>query len=179
MEANKPFPWNKDDLMKYKLISKDKTHVCDICKKTFKSKRILCYHTKIHTGEKPYECDICRKTFIWNGDLVNHRRTHTGEKPYKCDMCEKTFTQRSNLTTHKKIHTDEKVYSCEICQKSFSQVTGLSYHNQTSEHLKRIKSTEIDTLSNSNNFVDCGEIIKVETIKEEVSDDVSVNDPLS
>ena len=69
--------------------------------------------------------------------------------------------------------------SCEICQKTFSQVTGLSYHNQTSEHLKRIKSTEIDALSNSNNFVDCGENIKVETIKEEVNDEESVDDPLA
>ena len=45
-------------------------------------------------------------------------------------------------------------------------------------HLKKIESRSKDSSSYINNYVDCGESIKAEDIKEEINDEESVEDPL-
>ena len=52
-------------------------------------------------------------------------------------------------------------------------------HNKSAGHLKRMKSTGLDSKFQQTNFVDCGEGIKVEDIKEEINEEESVDDPLS
>ena len=36
---------------------------CDDCEKTFKCQSKLLVHKRIHTRDKPYKCEICEKTF--------------------------------------------------------------------------------------------------------------------
>ena len=100
---------------------------------------------------------------------------HIGEKPYECEICSKAFRSSSDLTRHKRLHTGEKPFSCDVCQKSFAESSSLSKHNKSAAHIK--KNTNIPITQSS--FVDCGEFIKEEDIKEEIKDDGSVDDPLS
>ena len=103
---------------------------------------------------------------------------HTGEKPYKCEICKKAFYQSSDLAKHSRVHTGEKPYSCDVCQKSYSHSSALSTHNKTAAHIQRMKSKNISISPTQSNFIDCGETVKVEDIKEEMNEEEIVDDPL-
>ena len=59
---------------------------------------------------------------------------------------------------------------------SFADVWALKRHKKSGPHL-RITQNSLNT--NQNNYVDCGEDIKVEDIKEELNEVESVENPLS
>ena len=107
---------------------------------------------------------------------------HTGEKPYACGICKKALSSNSDLTKHIRVHTGEKPYSCDICQKYYADSSELSQHNKTAAHRERIKSKNISLAQSS--FVDCGEYIKEEDIKNEIigvenDDPLTIDDSLS
>ena len=66
-----------------------------------------------------------------------------------------------------------------MCQKSYTQSSALSNHNKTAAHVKRMKSKITNIHLTQSSFVDCGESIKIENIKEEMNEEESVDDPLS
>ena len=156
-----------------------KSYDCEICKKTFSHSTTLANHKRIHTGEKPYECEFCKKTFSQISNLTEHKRLHTGEKPYECEICKKAFHSRSKLAIHTRLHTGERPYSCDVCQKSYAQSSTLSNHNKTVAHIEKIKNRNTNVLLTRNSFVDCGESIKEEDIKEEVNEEESVYDNIT
>ena len=58
------------------MISDQRPHQCDVCKKAFKHKHHLVEHKRLHSGEKPFECKKCFKRFSHSGSFsqhVNHR----------------------------------------------------------------------------------------------------------
>ena len=99
---------------------------------------------------------------------------HTGEKPYLCVICEKAFSSSVSLAKHTRMHTGEKP-----CQKSFTTSSDLSRHNKTASHFVRMKSKNTNIPITLSCFVDFGESIKEEDIKEEIKEEGSVDDPLS
>lgn len=103
-------------------------YMCNICKKTFKRRKILRRHERFHTGEKPYSCSVCSKTFALRKSLRRHLRFHTGERPHTCTVCNKSFRLRDNLKAHLRFHTGEKPFSCSTCGKMFRIMKNLEKH---------------------------------------------------
>ena len=66
---------------------------CQICKKSFTTKRTLKLHVKtVHDELKEYQCNICGKTFGNKSKLQFHiKRVHYSIKPHKCVSCYKSF----------------------------------------------------------------------------------------
>ncbi|CAH0548644.1 unnamed protein product [Brassicogethes aeneus] len=97
----------------------EKSHTCDICKKSFKRREHLYQHVKLHTGFRPYRCEMCNKAFMRKEHLLRHMTLHSGQKNYQCNICDKSFSRRDNLLKHKKTHDKQSNFTCEICQKQF------------------------------------------------------------
>ena len=77
--------------------------LCNVCNKTYASKRTLKQHMKIHSGSKPYRCDYCGKTFTDRSTRNKHARIHTGFKPHVCTYCNAAFGQSGNLLRHQRL----------------------------------------------------------------------------
>ncbi|XP_051920249.1 uncharacterized protein LOC127599991 [Hippocampus zosterae] len=107
---------------------KIKPFVCQVCNKSFFTKRDVETHIRVHTGERPFPCHLCEKKFSRSVELNAHLRWHRGEKRHWCPYCGKGFFDQNNLKRHKYIHTGEKPHSCPHCPKHFTQSGHLKKH---------------------------------------------------
>ncbi|EFX72548.1 hypothetical protein DAPPUDRAFT_308202 [Daphnia pulex] len=107
-----------------------KSHLCELCGRSFVFKSSLNSHIRInHNGEaKPFMCTICGHTCSRKQLLDDHERIHTNERPFECSICDKRFRTKSTLATHRRTHSDVKPFSCKICAKSYTQSTSLKKH---------------------------------------------------
>ena len=158
---------SKRYLNRHMKIHKERTHPCDHCPKSFKTREALekhrrrhtgvgllvCQfcgkklngrvslerHERVHKGEKPYECRFCDKKFVCAGSLQSHEQEHTGLQ-WICEKCGHKFKTKGNLQEHERIHTGEKPCKCTICGKSYAAGSSLWKH-VTSRHsgFKRYK----------------------------------------
>ncbi|GBP84386.1 Zinc finger protein 227 [Eumeta japonica] len=111
---------------------KGKCYTCTICKKTFRARSQIGYHSYCDAKNKlPYKCFLCDKRFVSFSHYKYHINVHSGEKPYKCTICGEGFYQMSKLQRHKLKHTGEKKYSCEVCGKAFSSAAAVRKHRLT------------------------------------------------
>ena len=120
-----------------KIQMSQRKHPCEYCSKSFKEKRNLVMHERIHTGEKPYSCKYCDKKFSQSTTVKRHERTHTGEKPYACIHCDKRFSQSQSAKIHERTHTGEKLYSCNDCGIRFTTHRSVRDHKNRCQKIKQ------------------------------------------
>lgn len=84
-------------------------HVCEVCKRAYKTKYLLKAHLLTH-GEKTFLCSDCGKGFVTKAALQSHLKVHTGEKPHTCSFCKKSFAHLSSFDAHMLIHMGQKPY---------------------------------------------------------------------
>ncbi|CAG4974717.1 unnamed protein product [Colias eurytheme] len=49
-------------------------HVCDVCGKTYTSKKSLEGHLRAHSGARPFHCTLCSAAFGYQAALYNHNK---------------------------------------------------------------------------------------------------------
>ena len=123
---------------------------CNICGKTYKHRKGLSNHKKIHEPAK-HVCEKCGRKFFRKEYLLEHIKTHRDKeqcssckavvfldkhvckkdrKPqFPCDVCGKLFRRRRYLQEHIRcLHMRAESYNCTKCDKTFSFRSGLYNH---------------------------------------------------
>ncbi|KAF8362139.1 hypothetical protein PRIPAC_89062 [Pristionchus pacificus] len=119
---------------------------CEICKKLYKSVKILRQHRRIHLPsyiskkEKRFKCEKCEKIYSTAYSLSLHAQSHLSaieeKRPYKCGSCEKRFSSPSNLKNPQKTHLplndpSRLKFKCEICEKMFTRNENFMCHKRS------------------------------------------------
>ncbi|XP_052820720.1 uncharacterized protein LOC128246523 [Mya arenaria] len=80
---------------------------CQFCLKTFRTRRDLIVHGRIHR-ERKFKCTFCAKKFMSNAKLHIHMNVHLGKKPFECPKCDYKSTQKGNIDLHLRRHEREE-----------------------------------------------------------------------
>lgn len=101
-ECEKSFKTNAGLFLHIGTHSEQRPHQCDECDLSFKRTGQLQQHIKsIHTKDKTYVCDVCKKAFSDPSALRNHKATHSDARPFKCTICpNKTYKTNNGLWIH-------------------------------------------------------------------------------
>lgn len=80
-----------------------------VVEEPFIAEKIIENEENSKTSEKSTVCDICNKTFKTHGNMMRHKNIHTVSKDFVCPVCSKAFKLQVYLTKHlKKSHKDYK-----------------------------------------------------------------------
>lgn len=112
-----------------RIHSKEKTHQCIVCGKSFNTSKSLEQHVTFH-HKKPYKCTDCGKEFAFLQTLKNHEKLHQ-EKPFRCTYCPKAYSDEAQLQQHVLSHNGDKPHKCHICDKRFEIIYQLRDHMNT------------------------------------------------
>ncbi|ETN66449.1 hypothetical protein AND_001765 [Anopheles darlingi] len=107
---------------------------CEICLKTYKTRRYLALHfAKSHGSEedRPYKCATCGSSFPKAYLLRAHESLHVQET---CPICKKVLSSNHALKVHiSQMHTNDTHHICATCGKTFR--TKISMDRHMKEHL--------------------------------------------
>ena len=110
VEYDRVIPLSEDESVR---LQKNKNK-CIVCRKSFKSKRLLKTHMRKHPKIKnKYKCYNCTKEFKSSYGLAQHvERKHN----FVCKTCEASFESQEELMEHISIDHPK----CKVCNKRFS-----------------------------------------------------------
>lgn len=113
---------------------------CEICGKTYSSKKTIQKHMRTHdsSSSSRYKCDTCGIIYTTALGFRCHLVRHAKSEPdMKCDKCGKLFYTRVEVRNHiNSVHMPQ-THTCEICGKNFTKPS------QLKEHVK-VKHEKID-----------------------------------
>ncbi|XP_076064609.1 uncharacterized protein LOC143038860 isoform X2 [Oratosquilla oratoria] len=122
-------------------MGQDKSNVCGVCKKTFKTRATLRTHMKVHQGEEfMHKCHVCPTMYTQRHNLIkhmaaSHQLTICGkplQKALSCPHCAFTTLVEHTLKAHKvRHHTIDKPHKCPECPYSTVEKTALTKHLRT------------------------------------------------
>ena len=93
---------------------------CEICGKTYDTRRQLTQHRRIHDESYHVTCDVCGKVFTSQNLLKKHSRWHVRNPEEKCPLCPQKFLYKGAVETHLvRDHGHERRYTCEFCGTQF------------------------------------------------------------
>lgn len=101
------------------------------------------HNDKIKTDWQVSKCDICHKSFGTKKQLSEHMPIHTGIKPFKCDICSKSYPTNGTLMKHVRMHTRTRRFVCYVCDSGFFRVTKFRRHMEAQSHIKACKEVNI------------------------------------
>uniref|UniRef100_A0A182JY47 Transcription factor grauzone n=1 Tax=Anopheles christyi TaxID=43041 RepID=A0A182JY47_9DIPT len=105
---------------------------CEICQKTYKTKRYLALHTaKSHSREedRPFKCSKCHVSYPKQYLLRAHELLHVQQQ---CHICQKVLSNTQSLKVHiAQMHGDDGNHICDTCGKI--EPAGLSSENEMDE----------------------------------------------
>ena len=129
--------------------SSHKQFKCQVCQKTFDTKKALASHSRSHT----YKCPKCEKEFQTKKGLTSHLETHK----YECKICHKLFNSDEMLKTHKEIH----LYKCDYCGQGFLSQEDLTEHSYSHYYYCSVcnaaflTQAQLDQHFNDSHFIKC------------------------
>lgn len=103
---------------------------CSTCDLTFKYKRSIVSHMRLHNGESVYSfsCSICQKSYKEQMSLDCHMRKHSGERPFACAVCSAHFRSKQVLQAHAAMHNKGLPFACPKCSYRFKSFHYLNLH---------------------------------------------------
>lgn len=122
------------DRLQAHIKAQHSTVTCVRCPtKSFKDRRALTAHLRIHS--LPHRCKLsgCNKAFSGMVGLRAHQAArHLNTKPHSCKLagCSSTFAWPSARRRHEKTHLGIKPHRCPQCGKQFARKASLTAHTQ-------------------------------------------------
>uniref|UniRef100_A0A182WQS7 C2H2-type domain-containing protein n=1 Tax=Anopheles minimus TaxID=112268 RepID=A0A182WQS7_9DIPT len=102
---------------------------CEICQKTYKTKRYLMLHmAKSHSSEeeRPFKCAKCHISYPKQYLLRAHELLHVQQQ---CHICQKMLSNNQSLKVHiAQMHSDDGNHICDTCGKVFRTKPAMERH---------------------------------------------------
>lgn len=101
---------------------------CPVCNKVFRRIRYMRRHLKCHTTDKSHLCDSCGKSFKTRASLIVHHRSHKS-RFYHCPQCEFVSNLTWAIHRHRQIHPNGSVV-CDVCGTAYTDKSTLRKHRR-------------------------------------------------
>ena len=100
----------KVHIIQVHIKSKDK--ICPSCGEAFFLVETFKIHLLRHSDDRQFPCEVCGKSFFTKRDIRKHSDTHT--MPHECDKCNKSFGSKALLKDHVQVKHDGIKHNCRF-----------------------------------------------------------------
>ena len=111
------------------------------CGLSFKLKRLLTAHSRVHSDERPHPCTVanCKSRFKTATELKSHLKAvhqiidesnRATPKPFVCTHpgCNQSFQWKSRLQSHMLVHSGDRPFACKLCDATWKRKSELTVH---------------------------------------------------
>ena len=139
---------NNDDEERQDSSNSEVMCMCEICSKTFPTKKRLTSHMNQVHSDKIFACSVCGHVCKTKDGVKKHMVQHTGKREFVCAYCGDDFADDGTRKKHEKyMHPTKELQEslqCKECGKQFSYPRNLNLHMRT--HSNPFKQTGARTV---------------------------------